>query len=142
MFKDIQKEIERTINERKVQSTDPQAVNVSGTIISVPGTEKVVLSTTIADFMICKAVGTGAKAKDRYCVVHKDHKISYNGQFCDSNGQPITIITKIVFDTFIAILTSTNRKINDLKRDLDRAVIDKEAYKMTLDALKKNGVID
>lgn len=140
MFNDIQKEMERIINERKV--TPAKDPNLTGTIVSVPGTEKVVLSTTIADFVTCTAVGTGPKAKERYCVVHKDQTIKYNGQYCDSNGHPISIIPKIVFDTFITILTSTNKRIQDLKRDLDRATVDKESYKMTLDALRKNGIID
>jgi hypothetical protein len=139
MFNDIQKEIERTISERKVQGPNP---NLNGTIVSVPGTEKVVLSTSIADFITCTAVGTGPKAKERYCIVHKDQQLKYNGQYCDSNGHPISIVPKLVFDTMITILSSTNKRIQDLKRDLDRANVDRESYKMTLDALRKNGVID
>lgn len=139
MFNDIQKEIQKKIDERKVQGTNP---NLSGTIISVPGTEKIVLSTSIADFITCAAIGTGPKAKERYCIVHKDQQLKYNGQYCDSNGHPISIVPKLVFDTMVTILASTNKQIQDLRRDLDRATIDKESYKMTLDALRKNGVID
>lgn len=140
MFGDIQKEIERTINERKVTPSDN--TQLTGTIVSVPGTEKIVMSTTIADFITCKSVSIGNKTKDRYCVIHKDQKIKYNGQHCDSNGRPASVIPKSVFETFITILSSTNKTINELKRNLDRAVIDKESYKLTLDALRKNGVID
>lgn len=139
MFNDIQKEIQKKIDERKVQGTNP---NLSGTIVSVPGTEKIVLSTSIADFITCAAIGTGPKAKERYCIVHKDQQLKYNGQYCDSNGHPISIVPKTVFDTMVTILASTNKQIQDLRRDLDRATVDKESYKMTLDALRKNGVID
>ena len=139
MFNDIQKEIQKKIDERKVQGTNP---NLAGTIVSVPGTEKIVLSTSIADFITCAAIGTGPKAKERYCVVHKDQQLKYNGQYCDSNGHPISIVPKTVFDTIVTILASTNKQIQDLRRDLDRATVDKESYKMTLDALRKNGVID
>lgn len=140
MFNNIRKEIERTIAERQVPAPTNNTLN--GTIASVPGTEKIVFSTSIADFITCSAVGTGPKAKERYCVVHKDQEIKYNGQYCDSNGHPLSIVSKNVFDTMIAILASTNKRINELKRDLDRAVTDKEAYKMTVDTLRKNGVID
>lgn len=140
MFKDIQKEIDKIISERKVNPAS--ATNISGTIVSVPGTERIVLSTTIADYMTCTAIGTGPKAKERYCVVHKDQQIKYNGQYSDSNGHPISIVPKLVFETIVTTLASTNKKIQELKRELDRALVDKEAYKMTLDALRKNGVID
>lgn len=139
MFNDIQKEIQKKIDERKVQGNNP---NLSGTIVSVPGTEKIVLSTSIADFITCAAIGTGPKAKERYCIVHKDQQLKYNGQYCDSNGHPISIVPKMVFDTMVTILASTNKQLQDLRRDLDRATVDKESYKMTLDALRKNGVID
>lgn len=139
MFNDIQKEIEKTISERKVQGPDPK---LAGTIVSVPGTEKTILSTSIADFITCAAIGTGPKAKERYCIVHKDQPLKYNGQYCNSSGYPTSIVPKVVFDTMVTILASTNKQIQDLKRDLDRANVDRESYKMTLDALRKNGVID
>lgn len=139
MFNNIHKEIEKTINERKVTPvSNPQ---VSGVMISLPGTERIVMSTTVADFMTCEAQGAG-KTKTRYCVVHKTQDLKFNGQYCDSNGKPLSIVTKDVFDVVVSILSSTNKKIQELKRDLDRAIIDKESYKMTLDALRKNGVID
>ena len=139
MFNDIHKEIEKVISERKVQGANP---NLTGTIISIPGTERVVMSTSVADFITCAAVGTGPKAKERYCIVHKDQQIKFNGQYCDSNGLPISIIPKTVFDTVVAIIASLNKKNQDLKRDLDRANVDRESYKMMIDTLRKNGVID
>ena len=142
MFNSIHKEIERTIAERKVVPANITPVQLTGTSVAVPGTEKIILSTTIADFITCTAVGKGPKAKERYCIVHKDQELKYNGQYCDSNGHPLSIVSKPVFETMITILSSTNKRINDLKRELDRTTTDKEAYKMTLDALKRNGVID
>lgn len=139
MFSDIQKEIERTISERKLTNGKD---NLTGTIVSVPGSEKVIMATTIADFITYTTFGVGGKTKERHGIVHKDQQIKYNGQYCDSNGHPISIISKAAFDSIIAILTSTTKQINTLKRDLDRATVDKESYKMTLDALRKNGVID
>ena len=139
MFNNIQQEINKIISERKVQPTP----DITGTIVSKPGTEKVVLATSIADFMTCSAVGVmGKKDKTRYCVVHKDQTLKYNGQYSDSNGYPVSIIPKSVFDTVVTIIVSTNKRLQDTNRELDRALIDKESYKMTLDALRKNGVID
>ena len=141
MFNNIDKEIDRLISERKVNPAS--ANNITGTIVSKPGTEKVVLSTSIADFMTCAAMGaTTTKDKIRYCIVHKDQTIKYAGQYSDSNGHPISIISKAAFDTCIAIIASTNKQLQERTRELDRALIDKESYKMTLDALRKNGVID
>lgn len=139
MFNDIYKEIEKAVNERKVVSPTN---NLQGTIVSVPGTERTVLSTSIADFITCEAIGTGPKAKMRYCIVHKDQQIKYQGQYSDVNGHPLSIVPKTVFDTVVNILSNVNKQMQDLKRDLSRAETDKEAYKMTLDALRKNGVID
>ena len=143
MFNDLDKEIEKLISERKLTKTDPTTGTVaSGTIMSVPGTEKIVIATNVADFMTCAAVGTGPKAKDRYCIVHKNTPLKYNGQFVDSNGNPVSIVTKSVFDTITSIVHSMKRQIEDLKRDLERAELDKESYKMMIDGLRKNGVID
>jgi hypothetical protein len=137
MFGDMQKEIERVINERKLNGA-----NYQGVIVSKPGTEKVVLSTSIADFMTCEAIGNSPKAKDRFCIVHKDGGLKFNGQYCNSSGLPVSIITKAAFDTIVAILSSTSKTISELRKDLDRATVEKESMKMTLDALRRNGVID
>lgn len=139
MFNDIYKEIEKAVNDRTVVSPTN---NLQGTIVSVPGTERVVLSTSVADFITCEAIGTGPRAKVRYCIVHKDQQIKYQGQYSDSNGHPMSIVPKTVFDTVVNILNNLNKQMQNLKRDLDRVTTDKEAYKMTLDALRKNGVID
>lgn len=142
MFNDLDKEIEKLISERKLTKTSTSGVTASGTIMSVPGTEKIVIATNVADFMTCAAIGTGPKAKERYCIVHKNQPIKYNGQFVDSNGNPVSIVTKGVFDVITSIVHSMKRQVEDLKRDLERAELDKEAYKMMIDGLRKNGVID
>ena len=142
MFNDIYAEIAKTLNERTVPAASPSTPNLQGVIVSVPGTEKLVLATTVADFIICDAIGTGPKPKKRYVIVHKDQQVKYNGQYVDSNGHPISIIPKNVFDTVTSILNNTNKQIQDLKRKLDQTTIEKEACMMTLNALRKNGVID
>lgn len=138
MFNNLQKEIDKIISERKVQQTP----NITGIMVAKPGTEKVVLSTSVADFIVFTAVGSTGKDKVRYGVAHKDQTIKYTGQYTDSNGYPMSIVPKSVFDTCTAIINSLSKKNNDLKRELERTQLDKEAYKMTLDALRKNGVID
>ena len=138
MFNDLDKEIEKLMNERKSNAQN----NLQGTIISMPGTEKIVLSTNTTDFMTCKAIGLGPKSKDRYCIVHKDQPLKYNGQYTDSSGHYVSIVPKIVFDTMTSLLFNLKKQMNDMKRDLDNAERSAESYKMTLDALRKNGVID
>ena len=138
MFNSMKDSIDALINDRKVAAPN----NLNGTIISVPGTERVVISTTVADFITCTAIGTGPKAKERYCIVHKDQSLKYNGQYTNSDGKPISVVPKVVFDTIVGILHSTNKQITDLKRELDRAQVDRESYKMLVEGLRKNGVID
>lgn len=138
MFGNLQNEIDKLISERKVVTPN---TNYTGTIISKPGTEKVVLATTIADFMTCMAVGL-VKDKARYCIVHKDQSVKYSGQYCDSNGTPISIISKAAFDACISIISSMSKQLQEYKRELDTTQIEKESLRMTIDALRKNGVID
>ena len=138
MFNDLDKEIEKLMQERTTKTPN----NLNGTIMSVPGSEKVVLSTNNTDFMTCKAIGTGPKAKDRFCLVHKDQSLKYNGQWTDSNGNLVSVVPKLVFDTVTSLLFNLKKQMADLKRDLDVAERKAESYKMTLDALRKNGVID
>ena len=145
MFSDIYKEIDNAIKNRTVDvPTAPGSATptMQGTVMSAPGTERIVVSTSIADFMTCSAVGSGPKAKDRCCVVHKNTSVRFNGQYVDSNGNPVSIIPRTVFDTFVSILSSSNKQIQDLKRELDKVTVEKEALKMTINALRKNGVID
>lgn len=139
MFKDIHKEVEKLSQQRTVQTAAPA---VSGIMVSKPGTEKVVLATSVADFVMFTAVGTTGKDKIRYGVAHKDKTIKYTGQYTDSNGHPLSIVPKSVFDTTIAIINSMNKQLQDMKRELEQTNMQAESYKMTLDALRKNGVID
>ena len=142
MFNDIYKEIESTINSRTVPVASQQSTNVQGFIVSMPGTERLVLATTLADFVVCDAIGSGPKPKKRYMIVHKDQQAVYNGQYVDSNGYPVSIIPKKVFDAVTVILNNMNKQLQDTKRKLDQTTVEKEACMMTLNALRKNGVID
>ena len=132
MFSNIHNEVDKIIANRAVNGN-----NATGYIMSEPGTEKIIASTSIADFVTCVSGG-----KQRYLVVHKDQKVKFNGQYCDSNGLPVSIITKNVFDTIVAILASTTKTNRDLKKELETTKLEKESLKMTIDTLRKNGVID
>lgn len=139
---DISQAIKDTLAKKaSPATTNTQVVPASyqGSILSIPGTEKVILSTTVADFMVCQAHGT---VKERYCIVHKTHKVAYNGQFTDSNGYPVSIVKKSLFDEFVAMLNNMAKQMQRMQRELDTAVSQREAYKLTLDTLRKNGVID
>ena len=143
MFNNLDKEIETLISQRNaVKQQTNNTPQLTGIMIAKPGTEKVALSTTVADFISFTAVGSTGKDKTRYGVAHKDKSILYTGQYVDSNGHPLSIVPKSVFDTMLAILTSTGKQINDLRRELDNTRLIAESQKMTLDALRKNGVID
>lgn len=147
MFNDIYKEIDKIMAEKQVPPgatpmPTQQPQTFIGTVMSVPGTEHVVLSTTVADFMTCQQIGTSVKAKQRYCVVIKNNKPKYNGQYINSAGDATYIVPKEVFDTVTSILNNANKQIQELKRSLSNATIERDAARMTIDALRKNGVID
>lgn len=139
---DISQAIKDTLAKKASPTTDKPTktpVTYQGSILSIPGTEKVILSTTVADFMVCQVQGTN---KERYCIVHKTHKVVYNGQFTDSNGYPVSIVRKSLFDELVAMVNNMAKQMQRLQREIDTALSQRDAYKLTLDTLRRNGVID
>ena len=138
---DISQAIKDTLAKKAspTPNTPIAPASFQGSILSIPGTEKVILSTTVADFMVCQVQGTN---KERYCIVHKTHKVAYNGQFTDSNGYPVSIVRKSLFDEMVAMVNNLSKQMQRLQREVDTAISQRDAYKLTLDALRKNGVID
>lgn len=134
---DISQAIKDKLASKSVPT--PTGATYQGAILSVPGTERVVLSTSVADFMVCQVPSTH---KERYCIVHKTQRVAYNGQYTDSNGYPVDIIRKNLFDELVSMLNNMSKQMQRLQRDLDTAQSQRDSYKLTLDALRKNGVID
>lgn len=104
--------------------------------------EDLVLTTPVIDFMICTDAHLG-KDKRRHCFVHKKRSaLDVYKQFQDTQGRPVSVVTTPVFEDVVQLLKDAARKIQDLERDLDSCKSQLDAYKMTIETLKKNGVID
>ena len=106
-----------------------------------PGAETLVLTTSLFDLLIFIDDSSGRKRR-RHCIVHKTQTQVGADQWTDTSGHPITIVSEVVFNEIRDVLTSTARQIQDLKRDVDNYKNQLEAYKITIDTLRKNGVID
>ena len=110
--------------------------------IMKPGTEDVILSTPVMDLVIFTDVHKPENAKARFAIVHKRRTPVYADQFTDPNGHPVSIITRHLFEDIQVVLKDTMHRIQGLERDLDKVTTQRDSYKMTIDTLKKNGVID
>lgn len=106
-----------------------------------PGTQDVILTTPVIDVIVFTDAHT-PKNKVKYAVVHKRRTPVYSEQFTDANGHPISIVSKHLYEDIQVVLTSAMRQIQDLERELDKVTTQRDSYKMTIDVLKKNGVID
>ena len=106
-----------------------------------PGADNCVVTTSIFDMVIFMD-DRFDKTKRRYSIVHKNRKTRYADQWTDSVGHPVTVVTEAVFNDVRDVLTSTARQIQDLKRDVENYKSQCEAYKLTIETLRKNGVID
>lgn len=149
MFNDIDKAVAAKIKQREIDAqsvtTDAngntvQNVQYTGVIVSMPGTEKIVLRTTEYDFMTCIAAGDAKK--QRYCIVRRNQSARYEKESVDSNGFPVSIVTRIVFDAMVNLIGTAAKTIKDKDRQIELLSTKCESYKMTLDSLRKNGVID
>lgn len=137
MFKDIHNEADKKLEERKI---NPNGTNFVGIVMSEPGTEQVMLTTKTIEFMTCKPVGDSKKT--RYCIVHKNRPIRYNGEPTNSAGNPVSIVTRIVYETMLDIINGAVRNIQARDQEIAMLTIKLEACEMTLNGLRKNGVID
>lgn len=119
-----------------------QRVGPIGTIASKPGTEKVILDASTFQFMECVAAGASTDKKIRYCIVEKGKTAVYGNQYINSAGVRTHIVTRDVYNLMLGVITSASGQIKNLSRELASAVELKDTYKLTIDALRKNGVID
>lgn len=141
MFDDINKAIENKLQERKIQADADCAVPVyKGVVMSKPGTEKVLLKTVDFDFMTC--VSAGETNKIRYCIVRKNQPVRYDTEMVNSDGHPVSIVTKIVFDAMITLAQGAIKQLRDKQQQIEMLSVKCEAYEMTISGLRKNGVID
>jgi glycerol kinase len=124
----------------KGMPTPTQAV-VKGTIVARPGTEKVTFDTPSFQLMECTSAASGYP-KPRYCFVEKGVKPMYGNQFMNSEGNRVHIITKELYVVLSGILNSVRKQIKDLTTELTLTKEQRDAARMTIDALRKNGVID
>ena len=114
--------------------------NYAGVVLSEPGTEKVVLSASEIDFMICMAAGE--VNKQRYCIVRKTQSPRFAKEPVDSNGYPVSIVTRIVFDAMVNLVNNAGKQLRMKLQEIDMLTVKCDSYKMTIDSLRKNGVID
>jgi hypothetical protein len=112
-----------------------------GTIVSRPGSEKITFDASSFQLMECVSAAEGYP-KPRYCMVEKGVKPQYGNQFMDSKGDRVHVITKEVYTIVLGIMNSVRKQIQTLSTDVSRATDQRDMYKMTIDALRKNGVID
>lgn len=112
-----------------------------GTVVSRPGTEKIVLDASTFQFMECTTSAAGMK-KPRYCIVEKGVSAAYGNQFINAAGERVHIVTKEVFNLMFGVVRGAGKQIQDLNNKLVTATEQRDLYKLTIDALRKNGIID
>lgn len=116
-------------------------VGVQGTLVSKVGTENVQLDASVFQMMVCSANVQG-RDKPRYTIVEKNSPAMYGNQFVDSNGNRTHVITRQVYNILLAVFQNTSTTINDLRIAKEHAEEKAELYKLTIDGLRKNGIID
>ena len=112
-----------------------------GTLVSMPGSEQVVIDGGSFQLMHCVANAKG-REKTRYCVVEKNATTQYGNQFYNSVGHRTHVITRQLFQLLSSVLGAANKKLRQLDSDLSKVKQERDLFKLTIDALKKNGVID
>lgn len=156
-FDQIKKQIAKDIEARNAQEPTAVAAKVAptmdpvtgmpkltpkvimGTIVSKTGTEKVTLDASTFQFMECTSA---THNKTRYCVVEKNTPALYGNQYINAAGERTHILTRELYHLMFGVIGSASKQIRQLSTDLTRASETRDLYKMTIDALRKNGVID
>ena len=105
------------------------------------GSETIVIDTTLISLMICTDEHLG-KNKLRHCIVHKQRTAQFPSQWTNAADKPVSVVTTPVFEDVRDVMLNLQRQIKDLERDISMYKTQVESYKMTLDALRRNGVID
>lgn len=157
-FNDIRRKIVEDIEANRPQDPTPVAgkpvptlgadgkpvaspLGIIGTIVSKPGTEKVTLDASTFQFMECTTAAKGMN-KQRFCIVEKGIKASYGNQYINSVGDLTHVVTKQVYNLMLGVIQGAAKQIKQLAHDNQRVEQERDMYKMTIDALRKNGIID
>lgn len=139
MFGEIQKSIEE--KQQATPRVQPAAVGAVGTVVSKPGTERVTLDASNFQFLECESSAVGYNKK-RYCIVEKGICASYQNQFITSAGDRAHVVTREVYNLMLGVVNNVSRQIRQLTGELALAKEKTDLYKLTIDALRKNGIID
>jgi competence protein ComGC len=147
-FEDINERIRRVTEEKHIEiASEPTAnatgpkTHVIGMVVSLPGSEKVMLDATTFQLMECDSSTVG-KSKRRYCIVEKNTTANYGNQFINSKGERAHVITHDLFLLLYGVMNNASKQINDLRRDNNILQEQKDLYKGTIDTLRKNGIIE
>lgn len=162
-FEDIQKKIAEDLENRKRETkskehkttedesvteelkTDtgkvvtPTTSKIQMNVISKPGTEVVRLDTSIAQWMECDAAGD--VKKHRYCIVSKQPP-RYPSSWVTSEGYKVSVVTEEVFMLTLGLMRSLIKQLQDSKNQLHTTTIERDSYKLIIDAFRKNNIID
>lgn len=136
--KEIREQIAKDVSA--VQPQSPTALGV-GVVVSIPGTEKVMFDASTFQLMECDGRVKGVD-KRRYCFVDKGSKAQYASQFTNSVGDRVQIITRELFMSLLSIFNTIMKQLRELDTKANTMEEKANLYKMTIDALRKNGVID
>ena len=126
------------VDEKGMPVLQPKVI--IGTIVSKVGTEKIVLDASTFQFMEC--MSSASPKKPRYCVVEKGKPALYGNQFINSAGERTHVLTHELYTLMLGIVSSASKQIKQLTTEATQAKETRDLYKMTIDALRKNGVID
>lgn len=117
----------------------PTTSQVQMNVISKPGTEVVRLDTSIAQWMECDAAGD--IKKHRYCIVSKQPP-RYPSSWVTSEGYKVSVVTEEVFTLTLGLMRSLIKQLQDSKSQLETTTIERDSYKLIIDAFRKNNIID
>lgn len=153
-FDDIAKSIAAAASSVQVPSKDPTPMKPDGMpdvskvsktkpgrIVSMPGSENVTLDGSVFQLMTCSIPGRKTE-RTRYCIVEKGVQPKYGNQFYNSTGELTHVITRQLYILLSGILNNANKQIIDLTSQLERVEEQRDLHKTTIDALRKNGIID
>ena len=122
---------------------DPIVVKlgVKGTVLSRPGTEVVTMDASSFQLLECLANVTG-RDKPRYAIIEKGKVPQYGNHYATAGGVRAHIITREVYMLLLSVFKNTAQQLHTLSDKAERADEQRDLYKLTIDALRKNGVID
>lgn len=153
--KQINKEIEEKQNQNPVSVSSRPTPNVDengmpdivktgpvGTLVSKPGSEKIILDATTFQFMECNSASYANYNKKRFCLVEKNKVATYGNQYINSAGDRVHMLSQESYMLLLGVISGASKQVRTLSHDLARAEELRDTYKSTLDTLRKNGIID